>query len=143
MQVVKCRLLQNSADLRSNFVYQQQSAREHASTSNRFAPTVALPSITAIANQPHPRPQRGGLGLQQDTMRTKLSAYRYFSDLDVQAQLQQLKTLQMQGKWADWDTISGGDLSWQKLLHGMTNSSISPPNTGFPNTSCSMAGPKG
>ena len=42
----------------------------------------------------------------------------------------------MQGKWADWDAISGGDLNWQKLLHGMTDSylkfCLNAPNNSLP-----------
>lgn len=122
MQVVKSKILERSSDPRSNFIYEQQRDKEHASLSNCFAPTVALPAITALAEQPCAPTARLGLGAQQTTKRTKVSAFRYFADLDAQSQLAHLQTLQMQGKWADWDAIADGDLTWQKLLHGCTDS---------------------
>lgn len=121
MQVVKTKILQRSSDPRSNFIYEQQRNKEHASLSSRFAPTVTLPAITALGEQSCPPPARLGLGAQQVVKRTKVSAFRYFADLDAQSQLAHLQTLQMQGKWADWDAIAGGDLTWQKLLHGCTD----------------------
>lgn len=123
MQVVKWRLLQQSSDPRSRFIFQHQSDKEHASASNRFAPTIAIPSIAALAEQPSPPPRHQGLGYQNTSVfHTKASAYRYFSTLDEQHQLKHLTTLVMQGKWAAWDDISDGDLDWLKLLHGMTDS---------------------
>jgi len=136
MQVVKCRLLQNSADPRSNFIYHEQSKREHASLSNAFAPTVALASITALSQQPSARPQRLGLGVEQNTRQIKLSASKYFSELDNQSRLSHSKTLQMQGKWAEWDARCSHDLTWQKLVHGMTDGMLkwhlNAPNNSLP-----------
>jgi len=136
MQVVKCRLLQTSEDPRSNFIYLEQSKKEHASQSQSFAPTVALPSITAIAQQPSSRSLRLGLGAQQDTRHTKLSASHYFAELDNHTRLSHLKTLQMQGKWAELDARSSRDLTWQQLLYGMTDGMLkwclNAPNNSLP-----------
>jgi hypothetical protein len=136
MQVVKCRLLQTSADPRSNFIYQEQSNREHASHSHSFTPTVSLASITARTQQPSSNPQRLGLGAHQDTQKVKMSASRYFADQDNHKRLSHLQTLQMQGKWAEWDARSNRDLTWQKLLYGMTDSMLkwclNAPNNSLP-----------
>ena len=136
MQVVKWRILRDSTDPRSQFIFRQQEHKEHTSLSDRFAPTVSLPFISALAQQPSAPKQRLGLGLQQAVHHTKVSAFRYFSQRETQEQLEHLKRLTMQGKWAEWDDVAATDYTWQKLLWGTTDSYLkyllNAPNNSLP-----------
>jgi hypothetical protein len=121
MQVVKLRILKDSADSRSTYIHQATLDKETSSSSNRFTPALALTSILALQTDIRPPPARQGLGYKQHIRQVKTTAYQYFASLDNQAQQAHLDKLFMQGKWTHFDDIVKSDWSWNKLLYNCTD----------------------
>ena len=91
MQVVKLRILKNSSDPRSTFVHQHTLDKETKSLSNRFAPALSLESFFALENEAPPLAPHRGLGYNKRHMKKdKLTAYKYFANLENQERIAHL-----------------------------------------------------
>jgi hypothetical protein len=131
------RILRDSKDPRSQYLHQATLEKETSSSSNRFAPALALTSIEALQDEDPPPARHTGLGFEQQQTRCfKTTAYKYFANLDNQEQIAHLRSLQMQGKWSTFDDIMKGDWSWNKLLYNCTDSYlqflVNAPNNSLP-----------
>ena len=148
LQVAKQHMHRNSADDRINNIFATRLQRESGNLSSaRFLPAAELQfAETSLQSQEdaktgkHGNIHRLGLGLfttnsgkteeakpKQDKpaatrrkdSRKKISAH--LQQIESEEQLRKLRTLSMQGNWVHWDSVMKQDLSWNRLIYGMSD----------------------
>ena len=131
LQLVRLHLLKHSADDQVRLMYERM--RDGPRDKRRkFDPIDQLELLEAMVNNEHQlnvqARNRVGIGYDAPDRTAKFTpaqVRRQVVELQANAsndeRLAHLRTLEMQGKWARWDSVMSQDFQWQRMFTSMTD----------------------
>ena len=129
MQLVRMDILKRSADPRCNRVYDALLKRQ-TSWLRKYPPAVEHACATTVVDS---NPDRESLGHEplrsksktvnkQPSNRKRVLKWAY--DIDVEEQLAKLRRLEVQNRWLEWTDVMNADLTWRRLIFGMSDNEL-------------------
>ena len=129
MQLVRMDILKRSADPRCNRVYDALLKRQ-TSWLRKYPPAVKHACATTVVDS---NPDRESLDHEplrsksktvnkQPSNRKRVLKWAY--DIDVEEHLAKLCRLEVQNRWLEWTDVMNADLTWRRLIFGMSDNEL-------------------
>ena len=129
MQLVRMDILKRSADPRCNRVNDVLLKRQ-TSWLRKCPPAVEhVCATTVVDSNPYreslhhePLCSKSKTENKQPSNRKRVLKLAY--DIDVEEQLAKLRRLEVQNRWLEWTDVMNADLTWRRLIFGMSDNEL-------------------
>ena len=125
MQIVRMDLLKNSADPRCRKLYDAHVQRQSTWT-KKFPPAVehACAATVVEANPPASNQLQSRSVCNKSQASSRKRMLNLVSEVDTEEQLSKLRKLEIQGKFLEWTDVMHSDLTWRRLIFGMSDGEL-------------------